>query len=375
MTSVDPDTGQLLFSPSHRDWLQENSVLLNEYLVQNIHEASRNYVRNLFMEENSLIGRLVIQDYMDNVEDTEIVKRKVLSHLTSSGREISTVSGSKGCGKTATCCGIVEDISDLGVGIEPAFIGSPSPGLQDRGWAWHSTLEQMEKNEFSIYDESAIFLSARRSMQEGNVSLLTVFPIMRHLNIRGVMFITQSTRSTDVAVLNWSSTLLCKTYDVAMGISETERASVAEDVLFQLMQPRARYVLHDSTDKDWCFVKTSRWANLLYTPLPGWFDDKLSKSFGQIEDWQTALNIAEAMLDGGSSPSFVQTYLRVRSWNKPLQYWKDLKYELEEIGMINELPQEDVEGLEHLDTAHGDEQMEFYAKLEKETRPKVGYRK
>ncbi len=304
---------------SYEHWLKKHFGSVNQY-VNTWKPYMRPFIRRDFAE-NPRLGKIVVNDFMENSEDLEAHKRAFVNFLTTEGHEIGVVSGSRRSGKTSSTISLIEEARKL-AGIEPCFIGPPNKELEDRGYHWCVNIGEMKSEYFGFFDETALFLKSRRAMSGDNINVLDYLPTLSHTDVEGLMFLTQSTKQTDVGILDWADWHIVKNYTGAYGIG-VERDMV-ENMEMQYLAPRANYVI-PSHIKAWNFVRNSEYQCLMYLEQVPWYSDKVGKAFSRITNDEQAIRYAIELFEHDFDAGFVKANMKVRWRDIDVSFWKKLK--------------------------------------------------
>ena len=314
---------KLCFAPTHSKWIKDNIGIVEDYLNSNIDYYSIDYVRDLFAL-NPWICSVVVQDYKENCDDINEHRIKMENFMLHEGNEVTIVSGSRGSGKTYEGISTIEHIAERTGQVNKVYIGAPNKELEAHGWVITSCIDQMQKDDFGIQDEAALFLNSRRSQSTYNVDILENLPTLRHIGAKGWMVLTQSTKRMDIAVLDFSNTHIIKNYTDAYSM-DVERGMITNDLLLEFMMPRENYIMRSSV-KSWSYVKTSEFVCLKHTPSLSWYDDKVGKAFNRFDDEEQAKMFAVTMFQNSDyDVMYMIKYMKVRGMDKPKEYWIGLK--------------------------------------------------
>lgn len=356
---------KLCFTPSYKHWMEDNAGKVEDYINTNIDFWSKDYVHNLLMA-NPWMGQIIVNDFVENSQDIDDHKRKVENFMLKEGNEVTVLSGSRGTGKTHEAVQTVESIAERTGMVNKVYIGAPNSELEQHGWNIIANLDGMQKDDFGIQDEGALFLSSRRSTTAYNVEVIENLPTLRHVGIRGWMIMTQSTKRMDIAILDYANTHIIKNYTDAYSM-DVERGVISNDLLLEFMMPREDYVIK-SPAKSWSFVKTSEFICLKHTPLLSWYTDKLGKAFGRFDNIEQALEFASVMFTlDDYDISYMKKYMKVRGLDRDKEFWLEFKERVKDMEYVP--PRQ--EAVEEYKTAkpligEGTEQQQYYDKLLKE---------
>ena len=356
---------QLCFTPSYLHWMEDNAGKVEDYINTNIDFWSREYVHKLLFS-NPWMGQVIVNDYVENSLDITAHQRKVENFMMKEGNEVTVLSGSRGSGKTHEGVQTVESIAEKTGMINKVYIGAPNAELEAHGWTIIANLDGMQKDDFGIQDEAALFLNSRRSTTTYNVEVIENLPTLRHTGIRGWMIMAQSTKRMDIAILDYANTHIIKNYTDAYSM-DVERGKISDELLLEYMMPREDYVIK-SPVKSWSFVKTSEFICLKHTPLLSWYTDKLGKAFGRFDNEQQALEFAAVMYTNDDyDATYMKKYMKVRGLDRDKEFWLAFKERVNNLEYVR--PRPDV--VEEYKTAkpligEGTEQQQYYDKLLKE---------
>jgi hypothetical protein len=315
--------GRLLFTPDYTHWLKNHQEEMERYLYYCIGEHSRPYISSIFRESPHL-AKIVIEDFLVNSENANTLRYKTLDYLLQEGHELSAISGSRGSGKTSLSVSIIEEATKIDDSIQKVYVGAPNRELELHGWETVPSIDSMKKGDMGAHDEMAIFVGSRRSMSGYNVEFLEQLPTVRHKEIKGIIVITQSTKRMDVGVLDYVNAHIIKTYSDAFSL-DVERSFMKDDLIYEFLLPRPNYVF-PSHIKEWSFVKTGAFMNLVYSPMVSWYSDKVGKAFNSFDGDKDALEWATAMFqDDNYDPTFMMKYMKNRGFKRDIDFWKEMK--------------------------------------------------
>ena len=314
---------RLCFTPTHTQWMRDNVGKIEDYLNSNVDYYSIEYVREMF-NANPWICSVVVQDYDENCINIDTHRVKMENFMLEEGNEVTIISGSRGSGKTYEGISTIENISERTGLVNKVYIGAPNKELEAHKWEIISCIDQMQKDDFGLQDEAALFLNSRRSQSSYNVDILENLPTLRHIGARGWMVLTQSTKRMDISVLDFSNTHIIKNYTDAYSM-DVERGMITNDLLLEFMMPRENYVVKSSV-KSWSYVKTNEFICLKHTPVLYWYDDKVGKAFNRFDDEEQAKMFAVTMFQNSDyDVTYMTKYMKVRGMDRPKEYWIALK--------------------------------------------------
>ena len=316
---------RLCFTGTYRNWMDENQELIQDYIDRNVDQYSiegRDGIRQIFFD-NPFICFVVVSDFIDNNKDIDANRIKFENFILREGNEFTMISGSRRSGKTGFAISTVENMYKRFGDFNKVYIGAPNKELESHGWEIVPSIEDMGKDDYGVQDELALFANSRRSQSEYNVGMLESMPTFSHTDSRGVMMLTQSTKRSDVGILDWANAHVIKNYTDAYSMN-VERGIISDDLLLELLKPRENYVM-ESSIKSWSYIKTDKFTCLVYTPLVEWYSDKVGKAFARFKNDEEALEVGKAMIAEGYNISYVQKACKVRGFNEPKEYWKEIK--------------------------------------------------
>ena len=133
------------------------------------------------------------------------------------------------------------------------------------------SIEKIPNNSVALFDEGAILFSARESMKEINKILGKIMAIARHKNLT-LILITQNSAMIDLNVLRLADALLLK--EPSLLQSKFERKALME--IFAKIKPKFENL---EEKKAYFYVWDDDFQGLVKYSLPGFWSDKISKSF------------------------------------------------------------------------------------------------
>jgi hypothetical protein len=317
---IDED-GLLVWYPDHREWLEDHEDALDRYLFYtHKSEKGREYIKKFFLNQEPGMGCIIVKDFETNSESLKTNQAKTIKHMTTEGEETTLLSGSRGSGKTYEAISLIGEIHRR-TGATRAYIGVPNKELDARGWVWRKNLGELQEDDCAMYDEAVLFLNSRRSMSATTNNVLMYIPTLRHRNVVQIFFLTQSTKRSDVALIDWANTHIIKEYSDVYGV-DVERGQV-DDILLDFMTPRMNYVIPSRTE-EWSFVKTNNFKCLKNSiPVP-WYSDKIGKAFGVIDNEGHAMAVAEEMVKNSIDIKEVRMIMALKGWDRPLKFWEEM---------------------------------------------------
>lgn len=316
---------------SYKNWLEDHNNHLERYLFDNWDEFSRKEVSIEFTTD-PILAKNVIEDFITNSEDLKIIKDKTIKFMTAPGHEIVAISGSKGSGKTSTIVSLIEEIKKK-TGAQPAFIGQPNKELEKHGWEWRIGIKDVQKDDALNVQESGVFLQSRRSMKEQNIAMISVLPILRHREVKSVMFDTQTTAQSDVGILRHASVHIIKDYADAYGM-KVERDMITDDRLLWYLYPREGYIFKDSNIKAWSFVRKKNGCADMFLEEVSWYNDKISKSYGNFTTEAEAMGFAAEMVEQGADIGIIKNTMSVRGFDRKMGWWTGFAEDVMSGGVI-----------------------------------------
>lgn len=322
--------GKLTFEPTYQHWVEFHDGEIQRYLDECVEWYSREYVRVLFNEFPQL-AQIVTEDFVTNSDDITYNPWRVTDFASKEGNEVNVVSGSRGSGKTSFSVSLIEAIHEAN-GATPAFCGQPNKELESHGWKWCVNLGELEKDDYALYDEAALFLNARRAMSSTTVDVLSYIPTLRHKEVDGIVFLTQSTKKSDVGLIDWCNAFFVKDYSDAFG-TEVERSRISDDMVLEFMMPRPNYVVPSSI-KSWTFCKTSKFKALMKMSQVSWYSDKVGKAYGLLDEG-TALRFAVEMIEHDLPLTQIRDIMKLRApeeFDHNIKWWKDFSNQILENG-------------------------------------------
>ena len=132
-------------------------------------------------------------------------------------------------------------------------------------------IEEIPNNSIALFDEGAVFFSARESMKAINKELSKIMTIARHKNLTLVL-ITQNSAMIDLNVLRLADTLLLK--EPSLLQSKFER-KVLRDI-YEKIKPEFTKI---KEKKSHFYVWDDDFQGLVKYPLPYFWSEKISTSF------------------------------------------------------------------------------------------------
>ncbi|MBW2976760.1 zonular occludens toxin domain-containing protein [Candidatus Woesearchaeota archaeon] len=136
------------------------------------------------------------------------------------------------------------------------------------------SIEKIPNNAIALFDEGAIFFSARESMKSINKELSKIMAVARHKNLTLVL-ITQNSAMIDLNVLRLADTLLLK--EPSLLQSNFER-KVLKDI-YEKIRPVFAGV---KEKKAYFYVWDDDFQGMVKYSLPYFWSEKVSKSFRNL---------------------------------------------------------------------------------------------
>jgi hypothetical protein len=136
------------------------------------------------------------------------------------------------------------------------------------------SLDRIPNNAVALFDEGAVLFSARDPMRNINKELSRIMSIARHKNLT-LFLITQNSAMIDLNVLRLADTLLIK--EPSLLQSKFERKALKD--IFEKVKPEFEKL---GEKKSHFYVWDDDFQGLVHYHLPDFWNDKISKSFGDI---------------------------------------------------------------------------------------------
>ena len=133
------------------------------------------------------------------------------------------------------------------------------------------SIEKIPNNSTVLFDEGAVLFSSRDSMKSTNKELSRIMAIARHKNL-SLILITQNSAMIDLNVLRLADLLLLK--EPSLLQSKFERKALKE--IYDAVSPKFKEV---GNRKEHFYVWDDDFQGMLKYGLPGFWNDKISKSF------------------------------------------------------------------------------------------------
>jgi hypothetical protein len=134
-------------------------------------------------------------------------------------------------------------------------------------------LEEVPNNSLVLVDEAGISFSARDSMKKGNKEMANLLAIARHKNL-SLIFITQNSAMLDLNVLRLADVLLFK--EPSLLQSRFERKNLQD--MFQKVGENFKDL---DNRKNYSYVISDDFEGMIYSSLPGFWNESISKSFSK----------------------------------------------------------------------------------------------
>ena len=187
-----------------------------------------------------------------------------------SDSKIGIILGARGSGKSAFGIKFLENIKAK-KNKKIYAMGFKEAEMPD----WIKVVENVQdlgNDAFVLIDEGGILFSSRNSMSNANKLLSELILIARHKNLN-ILFISQNSSNLDVNILRQADFLVLKPSSLLQ--KDFERKSVQK--------------LYEKTEDDFekfkenkgiTYIHSSNFTGFVSNPLPSFWGEKLSKSFG-----------------------------------------------------------------------------------------------
>lgn len=330
---------------THRHWLEQNWISVNDYLYGWVDEHARGgmwrdpphlatpgTVRYDFFT-NPYLGREIVQDWINNTQSIETNQERLLNTIRKEETYVILVTGMGGAGKGSSVWYLLWRLKDeFNIKVVTPIKSDAESYPQ---WAEPITnIGDMANGDLVLYDEAGVRSSARRSMSKENEASTAWLPVGRHSGAK-VIYISQFASITDKNIMRFTNIHISKGFSSsAFGQEDNERASIAKNPIyeyFQISPGDHDYARVPSTHKDWGIVKSGSGAYLCYLPMPQFYSEKLSKPFRKYIDKaggnqenaeRIALTDAQIMLDDGLTSDIIELEMRIRGYRQSKKFWR-----------------------------------------------------
>lgn len=251
--------------------IEERDCFMITYIEQKFSEESWSYQKYLMLEHPYFANK-ILDDFELNDEEKKDIFFKNLVYHDGGGGRIVLVDGSKGGGKTAFGCWVLDEYKKLKPYTKFFFITRAinRPKLPD----WIKVIDSVEGLEndcVAVVDEGAIQLSSRRHSTRENKEASDRLVVLRHRGIT-LIILVQNIKMVDTNVRRLADLRVLK-YGIPFGSEDKQ------DEDLELIRTR----LKPRNEKETYVEILSKKKHLKFTNgLPEWFDiEKTSKSFKQ----------------------------------------------------------------------------------------------
>lgn len=133
-------------------------------------------------------------------------------------------------------------------------------------------INELENDAFVLIDEGGILFSSRSSMSNANKMLGDLILISRHKDLK-ILFISQNSSNLDVNILRQSDFLVLKP-------SSLLQKDFERKIIQKLYEKTEGDFEKFKDDKGLTHIYSSGFSGFVSNPLPSFWGEKLSKSFG-----------------------------------------------------------------------------------------------
>lgn len=310
-----------------KQWLESNDGLLQQYLDNEMSFDDRQpFKESLFGNEmQMMIMRKILQQYKpgSDVKNNEKY-RELLYELNKKRGRLWLITGGRGSGKTAFGWRICElsnkyykePICSLGPPVKvPKFVSMTT-----------TDENKLPANCTVLVDEAGVQFMARKAGQNTD-NIISKLPILRHSG-RNVLFITQSTRLSDINIFRLADAIIFKS--PSMFEFESERFKVDRQ-LAMFMPTHPKKVLY----------LTNRQLLTMTFNLPEWWNDEYSKVYAPFTSELEKYIFILKLLDDDLSLEQIAEQLGLRGTDMPLEEINQVKEMADYYGIDTLLSQPD----------------------------------
>lgn len=295
------------------NWVfREHRPLLEEYLDNVWQPIEHSAVLKAFKKEPG-VAYHVLNDFHNNKTDPNINWQRVLDYIAIPGNDVIIISGGKRAGKSYDGWRMIHALRN---DYDPHWIGEP---VHIPNWASTAVdIYSTPKDSICLVDEAAVRMNNRNAMSNSNKKLLEILPVIAHTG-RKVIFITQNTSRSDIALLSWADVHIMKAYTGIYGL-QMEREMVhdrRDDFFLPLLLNE-----YGLPNKKWSYVKAGGLTGMYRGYDLPWYDDTISKTFNSFENEKDAMVYATRMATADYEAREIEQIMRLKSYIKPVDYWE-----------------------------------------------------
>lgn len=183
--------------------------------------------------------------------------------------KIGIILGGRGSGKTAFGVKFLENVYSKTK--KKCF----TMGLNKKSLpSWINSIEspeEIENNSFVLIDEGGILFNSRKSMSNVNKLLSNLILISRHKGIN-ILFISQNSSNLEVNILRQADFLVLKP-------SSLLQKNFERKIIQKLYEDKGEEFNKLGKRKDISYIYSDEFRGFISNPLPGFWQEDLSKSF------------------------------------------------------------------------------------------------
>lgn len=303
------------FSSYHDELFRERREHLEIYLEETWAIPDHDDVINDF-EENPYAGLIIVGDYINNRDDPDINRQKLINLIKKPETGVILVSGSKGSGKSYFAFDMIESLAEY---YHPVWVGPP---IKLPGWIGYAAdINKLQKDDLAIIDEAQNIANSRRAMSGSNIDVATKLGTLRHADIK-VVFISQSTKRIDVSIVEFADMHVKKEYSAVYG-QKTERFDV--DIFDKYLS---------NGMQEWNFIRSSTFMGMVLGRHLDWYTDEIGKSYSLFKNKKIANEFLSSMIDNEIHPNSIRNEMAVRGCVKSMKEWKKIIGNFEQFGTL-----------------------------------------
>lgn len=258
----------MMADASLRRLIEQYDATIQTFLDNNINPYDHpDWIRKML--ETPVLGKAII----DNEEMTNIEKIDMMIKAHAERSVITPLLGRRGAGKTVQGTYILEEVHErypnknvvmlvTAAEIPDYIIQIVNP-------------RNCPNNSVFFFDEASLTVNARTAMSSANIDISKMLAILRHRGI-SIIFASQHPALMDLNILRLCDCMLFKKpswEELVSGDDKNKRMFSSLTEVVKLLMPRE--------PNETLFTDGEKWVKMT-TPLPSFWSEKLSKSYGEM---------------------------------------------------------------------------------------------